>query len=165
MKQEIVTLEPFEIMGLQVRTSNKDEFNPSTAKIGPLIQRFWQEDTPNKIPHPKHLNRHFSSYSHYENDYKGAYDYLFGMEVPINELAPLELSSLIIQGGPYIKFTSSPGPIPDVVIQMWQTIWKMSPDELGGKRAYKTDFELYDKRAQDPHNAIVEIYIGIFPKD
>ncbi|MBS0185280.1 MAG: GyrI-like domain-containing protein [Proteobacteria bacterium] len=163
MKQEIVTLEPFEIMGLKVRTSTKDEFNPATAKIGPLIQKFWLENIPNKIPHPKNLNHQISSYSHYENEDKGAYDYLFGLEVPKNEISPLELSSLIIQGGSYVKFTSSPGPMPDIVIQMWQAIWKMSPAELGGVRAYKTDFELYDERTQDAQHAIVEIYIGIFP--
>ncbi|HQS83879.1 MAG: hypothetical protein B7Y25_05775 [Alphaproteobacteria bacterium 16-39-46] len=161
MKQEIITLDPFEIIGLKVRTITENEFNPSTAKIGPLVQRYWQEQISEKIPGRKNLGVVISSFSNYENDFNGAYDYLIGEEVWEGE-KPIEgLSSLIIQGGPYVKFTSAPGPMPDVVIKMWQAIWNMSPGELGGTRAYKTDFELYDERAQDPQNTIVEIYIGI----
>ena len=29
------------------------------------------------------------------------------------------------------------------------------------KRAYQTDFEIYDKRSQDPQNARVYIYVGL----
>ncbi len=157
MKQEIVTLDPFKIIGLKARTSNENELNPSTAKIGSLVQQYWQEQIPEKIYGRKNLGVVISSYSNYENDFNGAYDYLIGEEVWDDE-KPIEgLSSLIIQGGSYVKFTSDPGPMPDVVIKMWQAIWKMSSVELGGTRAYKTDFELYDERAQDPQNTIVEI--------
>jgi predicted transcriptional regulator YdeE len=37
----------------------------------------------------------------------------------------------------------------------------MSTDELGGRRAFKTDFEIYDQRAADPENAQVDVYIGL----
>ncbi len=163
MKQEIITLDPFEIIGLKARTITKDEFDPSTAKIAPLVKTYWQEQIPEKITNRKNLGVIISSFSNYESDYTGAYDYVLGEEVWGQEKAPEGLSSLMIQGGTYVKFTSSPGPMPDVVIEMWQAIWKMSPAELGGTRVYKTDFEIYDERAQDPENTIVDIYIGIQP--
>ena len=49
----------------------------------------------------------------------------------------------------------------EVVINAWQKIWNMSVSDFGGKRAYLADFELYDHRAGDPANAIVDIHIGI----
>jgi predicted transcriptional regulator YdeE len=38
---------------------------------------------------------------------------------------------------------------------------KYAPQELGGDRRYATDFEIYDQRAQDPNNTILDIYIGL----
>jgi predicted transcriptional regulator YdeE len=37
----------------------------------------------------------------------------------------------------------------------------MSPKELGGTRAFQTDFEIYDQRAADPENAQIDVYIGL----
>jgi predicted transcriptional regulator YdeE len=37
----------------------------------------------------------------------------------------------------------------------------MSPGELGGKRAFVTDYEIYDKRTEDSQDAQVEIHIGL----
>ncbi len=47
------------------------------------------------------------------------------------------------------------------MIEAWQKIWKMSPQTLGGKRRYQTDFEIYDERAVDHQNVILDLYIGI----
>jgi predicted transcriptional regulator YdeE len=51
--------------------------------------------------------------------------------------------------------------MPQVDIEAWQKIWAMSDDELGGARSYTTDFEVYDERARDPQNTVLDIYIGI----
>jgi len=40
-------------------------------------------------------------------------------------------------------------------------LWKMNENDFGGKRKYLADFEVYDKRASDPSNAVVDIYIGL----
>ncbi len=37
----------------------------------------------------------------------------------------------------------------------------MTAEELGGERNYITDFEIYDERANDPQNTVLDIYIGI----
>lgn len=60
-------------------------------------------------------------------------------------------------------FTSNPGPMPAVCIDLWQKIWTLNPAQLGGERQYLADFELYDKRASDPQNTVLDIYIGIKP--
>jgi len=44
---------------------------------------------------------------------------------------------------------------------MWQKIWKMHHQELGGSRAYVADFEVYDDRSSDLQNTILDIYIGV----
>jgi predicted transcriptional regulator YdeE len=51
--------------------------------------------------------------------------------------------------------------MPEVCIDMWQNIWKMKSGELGGKRAYLADFEVYDKRALDPSKTVLDIYVGV----
>jgi predicted transcriptional regulator YdeE len=33
--------------------------------------------------------------------------------------------------------------------------------ELGSPRAYKTDFELYDRRTSNPQDSQVDLYIGL----
>jgi len=37
----------------------------------------------------------------------------------------------------------------------------MSSNDFGGKRAYQADFEVYDQRARDPNNTVLDIHIGI----
>ena len=61
----------------------------------------------------------------------------------------------------YIKFTNGPGVMPDVCISIWTKIWQMSPNELGGTRSYVADFEVYDSRAIDPNNTVLDVYVGI----
>jgi len=33
--------------------------------------------------------------------------------------------------------------------------------QLGGKRAYTTDFEVYDQRARNPQDSQIDIYVGV----
>jgi predicted transcriptional regulator YdeE len=51
--------------------------------------------------------------------------------------------------------------MPEVVIDAWQKIWKMTSDDFDGDRAYIADFEVYDQRASNPDNASLDIYIGL----
>ena len=47
------------------------------------------------------------------------------------------------------------------MIDAWQQIWRMFANDIGGKRAYQADFEVYNQRAVDPNNTIVDIHIGL----
>jgi predicted transcriptional regulator YdeE len=53
--------------------------------------------------------------------------------------------------------------MPDVIVNAWKEIWEMSSKQLGGHRAYKTDFEIYDESAVDHQNIVLDLYIGITP--
>lgn len=108
-----------------------------------------------------------AGYTHYDiKDYKDpntyAYTYFIGEEV--SEVSNLDpgLHSIEIPQGEYIKFTTERGKMPDIVIDTWQEIWAMDvSDTLGAKRLFGADFEVYDERAVDPENSMVDIYIGI----
>jgi len=160
MQKELVMLPEIKLVGLKVRTNNKDEMNPKTAKIGDLFQRFFK-DVPDMIQHRKHPGILFSVYTDYASDEHGDYTYFIGEEVLSFEKNPSFLNQLVIAPATYQRFTTPSGAIPQVVIGAWQSIWQMSPTELGGKRTYQADFEVYDERAKDTANAIADIYIGI----
>lgn len=149
------------VVGIKVRTNNQDEFNPDIAKIGPCVQRYFQQQVADKIPHRKKPGTTISAFTDYESDYTGEYTYFIGEEVTSIDHLPEGLNELHIPSQTYIKFTTGAGPMPNVVINAWQEIWKMSPEDLGGKRRYRTDFEVYDERAADPQNVVLDLYIGL----
>ncbi|MFY9589294.1 GyrI-like domain-containing protein [Rickettsia endosymbiont of Halotydeus destructor] len=160
MKKYFVELKEIKLVGIKVRTNNDKEFNTQTAKIGTCIQKFFSQDLV-QIPDRKKPGVTFCAYTEYESDHTGGYTFFIAEEVnSINEI-PLNMHSLIIPPQKYIKFTTEPGVMPGVVIDGWQKIWKMNPEQLGGDRNYKTDFEFYDHRAAESKNAVVDIFIGI----
>jgi len=162
MKKEIIEMTtPIKLIGLTARTSNADEFNPNTGKIGSVIGHYWQQGLADKILHQIQPGVTLAVYANYASDFNGPYDYFYGNKVSTLNEVPKELATLIIPAGKYVKFTTESGPMPEVVIHAWQQIWKMTAGDLGGERAYKADFEVYDERAQDNKNAVVDIYIGI----
>jgi hypothetical protein len=40
----------------------------------------------------------------------------------------------------------------------------MTPAELGGKRAFVTDYEVYDEHSANMQSAQVEIHVGLAPQ-
>lgn len=162
MHQEIIQIAADRyIVGLAVITNNQECFDPKTNKIGPLIARYWQENVSENIPHRKNPGVTLSIYTHYETNEHGNYTYFFGEEVSSLEHCPAGLSRCIIPAGKFVKLTTPQGKMPDVVIDAWIQIWKMTATDLGGKRVYLADFEIYDERASDPNAASIDIMIGI----
>lgn len=161
MHQENTNCPEIKLVGITARTSNAAEMNPQTAQIGTTMERFFKQNMPKSIPYPKEPHQIFAVYTDYERDEHGPYTYFLGQEVASFQNVPEGLKTLNIPAQNYIKWTSSPGPIPQVVIEMWQKIWKMEDTQLGGKRSYVADFEMYDSRSHDPQHSIVDIYIGV----
>lgn len=161
MLKEIIELPSIMLVGLLVRTSLNDEMNTETAKISHTINRYFNENIPSKIPLIKNPGVTFSCYTNYESNEYGPYDYFFGQEVFSFDNVPEELAKLIIPAGTFVRFTTNSGSMPNVIIDAWQQIWKMTPNTLGGQRCYLVDFERYDERARDHNNTIAQIYIGI----
>lgn len=159
MEKTKIQLPEIKLVGLRVRANNKAEMDPLTAKISPCAQQYFQEQWAEKIPHRTHPERTLCAYTNYDSDYMGEYTFYIGEEVSSLEDIPEGLEGHIIPSQTYVKFTTPPGSMSTVLA--WQAIWKMSPESLGGERRYHTDFEVYDERASDPQNTILDIYIGI----
>jgi predicted transcriptional regulator YdeE len=161
MNKNIEQLPVIKLVGITARTSNQLEMNPETAKIGATMQKFFMEGLQSKIANRIEPGRLFAVYTNYESDEHGEYTYFLGQEVSSFEEHSKELEKLTIPAQTYVKFTSNPAPMPAVVIDMWQNIWKMNSSDLGGQRAYIADFEIYDERSADLQHAVLDIYIGI----
>ena len=161
MNKNIEQLHEIKLVGITVRTANNREMDSSTAKIGATMQKFFANDLQNKIPNRKKPGRVFAVYTNYESDEHGQYTYFLGEEVNDFEDIPQGFEKLTILPQTYVKFTSTPGKMPDVCINMWQNIWKMKAADLGGQRAYIADFEFYDQRSRNSEQAVLDIYIGI----
>lgn len=160
MKKTIVDLPKKDIMGVSVRTNNANEMS-SKGQIGPLVARYRGENLANDIPHSKEPGVTYVVYTDYASDEFGDYTFLLGEQVFNIEETPNGFKLVTIPAGKYVKFTTNPGRVPDIIIKSWMQIWQMSPEELGGQRTYKADFEVHDKRAVDQEQAVVDIYVGI----
>ena len=154
-------MDEIKLVGLTARTNNKNEMNPQTSKIGELAGRYWGQNLAAKISNRKNPGVTLSVYTDFESDEHGDYTYFVGEEVNSFENIPEGFRSVTIPSANYQKFTTAPGKMPDVVINGWQEIWKMTSDDFEGKRTYQADFEIYDHRAIDPSNSVVDIFVGI----
>jgi predicted transcriptional regulator YdeE len=161
MKKESVALPEIKLVGISVRTNNKQEIDKLNGNIFPCIQKYFHQGLAEKISNKKKQGTTFCAYTDYESDLDGDYTYFIGEEVSSFDVVPEGFQTLVIPEQKYTKFTNGPAPMPDVIIDVWTKVWEMSSEEMGGKRAYKTDFEIYDERAADHQNIILDLYIGI----
>jgi predicted transcriptional regulator YdeE len=151
--------EEFTVMGISVRTSNAEQATP-TAPIGKQWERLFKEGVLAAIPNKADANI-VAVYSDYASDKDGEYDYLLGARVTKVENVPEGLTVKNVPAGRYAVFTSERGPVQKVVVAMWQRVWATPKSALGGDRAYKADYEVYDQRAQNPADSVVDLYVSV----
>ncbi|MFN7096434.1 MAG: GyrI-like domain-containing protein [Gammaproteobacteria bacterium] len=162
MKKTSLRLDEIKLIGITVRTNNEAEFGKLTGKIFPCVQQYFQQQLFNKISNRKNPGTTYCAYTDYESDHTGDYTYFIGETVNSFENVPAELTTLTIPAQNYAKFTTNPGSMPEVLMNAWQYIWETSTTQtLGGSRRYETDFEVYDERAADQQNMVLDIFIGI----
>lgn len=161
MLKELSSQPEIKLIGLSVRTNNKNEMNPQTARIGALFSQYLSRNITAQIPGRSRPGVTFSVYTDYAADENGDYTYFVGEAVNSLYNIPTELQQLLIPAARYQKFTTPSGSIPEVVITAWQQIWNMTAQDFEGDRAYIADFEVYDQRAANPANAVADIYIGL----
>jgi predicted transcriptional regulator YdeE len=162
MQQTTESRPEIKLVGMSVRTSYEQEADWMQGRIFPCVRSYFHSGVAEKIPNRVKPGTTFCAYTDYESDYKGAYTYFIGEEVSSFEgVLPEGLQKLTIPKQQYAKFTTAPAPMPDAVVNAWQHIWKQSPGQLGGKRSYQTDFEIYDERASDHQKIVLDILVGI----
>lgn len=148
----------FTVIGIEARTSNAREATPDGI-IGKQWQKFFSEGSSQKIPNKIEPN-FYAVYSDYASDHNSEYSFLIGAKVKDGTAPPEGMVAKQIRAGKYALVTTDKGPFPKVVPAAWIKIFSL--EESGKlKRAYQTDFELYDQRAQDPQNGQADIYIGV----
>ena len=161
--QPVVTNKPaIKIIGIEVRTNNKDEIS-GNGKIGSQWQKFYQEEISAKIPNQIRPDEVMAIYTDYASDVNGEYSFILGKEVRTFDdvLLPAGMVAKVLPAAKYGVFTSPLGPIPGIVIEIWQYIWGLKPGEVGGDRAYLGDYEIYDARSGDSNNARVDVFLSI----
>ncbi|MBM3632157.1 MAG: AraC family transcriptional regulator [Alphaproteobacteria bacterium] len=165
MQKNNERLNEIKLVGITTRTNNAHLFkaDPETNKVAATVQKYFHQGLAQNILHRKRPGTTYCAYTEYESDLNGDFTYFIGEEVVSFDNVPEGFKTLIIPSQDYLKLTNSPGPMPDVCINSWKNVWQMSPQELGGQRAYQTDFELYDERASDHQNVILDLYIGLKP--
>jgi predicted transcriptional regulator YdeE len=148
----------FTVIGIEARTDNAKE---STADgiIPKQWQKFFSEGMAAKIPHTVGTN-FYAVYSNYASDHHGEYTYLVGQAVKDGAVAPSGMVVSRVPAGHYAVFTTEVGAFAKVIPAAWQRIFKLE-EEGKLKRAYKSDFEIYDQRAQNPQNGQIDIYVGL----
>lgn len=148
----------FIVVGLTVRTTNDKE-----AGGQGLIPQLWESamdgDKLSQIPNQV-SDSLVVVYSDYASDSTGEYNYTLGVRVSSADKVPDGFVVRKIQAGKYAVIQSESGPPQEVIPALWQKINQMTPQQLGGTRAYQTDFETYPD-ITDWGNIQMTAHIGV----
>ncbi|HEX3821207.1 MAG TPA: GyrI-like domain-containing protein [Candidatus Sulfotelmatobacter sp.] len=159
MNPKVVEQSGFSVVGIAVRTSNAKEMT-SDGVIAEQWGRLMQENFDSKIP-----NRADQSivavYTDYASDHNGEYTFLLGARVTSDSDVPAGMVAKKVPAGKFALFTSEKGPAPQVVPALWTKINSLPKTAVGGDRSYRADYEIYDQRAIDPQNMVMDAYVGI----
>jgi predicted transcriptional regulator YdeE len=159
MNPKAVQEEGFTVMGIAIRTSNAEQMTEARP-IGKQWERLFKEGVLAEIPNKADGNI-LAVYSEYASDKDGEYTYLLGARVTKVDNVPAGMTVKKVAAGKYAVFTSERGPVQKVVVEMWQRVWATPKSAMGGERSYKTDFEVYDQRAQNPADSVVDLHVAV----
>ena len=150
---EKLTIEPFTVIGISVRTTNEN--NQVAKDIGDLWGRFMNDKVLEAIPN-KIDNTIYSIYTDYESDHTKPYTTILGCKVKNLDTIPVGMVGKSIKGGNYVKFSTKGDLMKDLVINKWFEIWEMDLNRL-----FTADFEVFGEKAQNPADAEIDILIAI----
>ncbi len=154
MEPKRITISSFSVAGVGVRTINSDEFNPSSAKLPSLWQRFFRDGVLTKVPNQIPNSPVFGVYSHYESEASGFYAVTAGVAISGPRPSSCEFTTVDVKEGEYLVFEAK-GTMPQAVIDAWMRVWVFFEKNEKIIRSFTTDFEEY--RGADK----VAIHIGI----
>jgi len=164
MEPQTIKLREMRVGGVHERTTRAAE---TAGEV--TVPRLWElyrssDVCGNRAGDPKNPQAVYVLYSEYELDAEGradTYTILIGHEMTGQGIPPGEHCKMIrVPASKYLVFTSRRGPLRAVVREVWDAVDAYFRSSAY-KRAYTGDFELYDGRANDPANAVVDIYISV----
>jgi predicted transcriptional regulator YdeE len=129
----------FIVIGMTIRTSREAEAT-GQGQIPQLWQDVFTNGSLDQIPN-KVDDGLVVVYSDYTP--AGEYNYTLGVKVSAADTVPTGMVKRVIPAGKYAVVQSETGAPQEVIPAMWARIGKMTPEELGGTRAYQMDFETY----------------------
>lgn len=159
LNPRVVQQSGFTVIGISARTSNAKEMTAGGV-IGKQWGRLMQEGLLGKIPNKADKNI-VAVYTDYASDHDGEYTFVLGAKVTSDADVPAGMVVRKIPGGKFAVFTSDKGPAAKVVPETWMRINSLPKSAVGRDRVYAADFEIYDERAADPQNSVVDVYVGI----
>lgn len=149
IEPRLISIAPFQVQGISARTANRDEADPSKAKLPGLWHSFYEKGIVDTVS-PCTDSAIYGVYSDYESDAKGFYTLTAGVKA---EESLTERATVKVNGGGYLVFESR-GPLPQIVIDTWQAVWRYFENSTSYKRRYTTDFERYEKDSVAIHVAV-----------
>lgn len=150
---KIETLEKFYVIGISVRTTNEN--GKAGIDIPELCNKFMSENLIEKIPN-RIDDSLYCIYTEYEKDNTKPYTTILGCKVSSLDNIPGEMVGKTFNTEKYRKFTAKGNILQGSVFREWTKIWNTKIN-----RKYSYDFEIYGKKAQNPENAEVDIYIAL----
>ena len=142
-----------QVIGVPLRTINKK----SAKDIPPFWESFFNDRTAGRIPNKK-SDTIMAVYTDYEKGKEGAYTLIIGLPVLSLTEIPEGMVGITIPEGKFAHIEVK-GDVKTAIPEAWQSIW--DDEKLEEQRAYTFDYEIYDERAADPNNAIVDIYLAL----
>jgi predicted transcriptional regulator YdeE len=148
----------FTVVGVTVRTNNAKEAG-GQGEIPQLWENAMQNGTLDQVQN-KADDGLMVVYSDYASDNTGDYNYTLGYKVTSADKIPTGMVAKTVHAGKYSLLTSEQGAPQEVIPALWMRINSATPEQMGGARAYQTDFETYGN-VVDFNNMQVTAHIGL----
>ncbi|MBI1249640.1 hypothetical protein GC197_17585 [bacterium] len=156
VEPRLESVEAMRIVGISVRTTNRKESNPETAKIPKLYEKYDTERVDSLIANPANPQRRIAVYADYDSDQAGEFTILIGREISPDADIADPLDKTRIHKGKYLHFVGE-GKMPQVVRDTWEKVWKFFEEDTKYSRSYEADFEIYDQAYPNR----VDIFIAV----
>ena len=153
---QLQPVEAMRVVGISVRTTNRNEMAPETGLIPGLYQKYETDQIDRLLPNPVEPQKRIAVYGDYEKDHSGQFTILLGRQVPADSEIPDQLDKVRIHQGSYLHFVGE-GEMPGVVVETWQKIWDYFGEDTTYMRSYECDFEVYDEATPNR----VDIFISV----
>jgi predicted transcriptional regulator YdeE len=153
MQPSLVEHGPLSVVGISVRTSDREEADPRSAKIPGLWRRYFADGVANRIPARLDDGTILGVYTDYASDHTGPYTLVVGQAVNDTSELPEDLVCVIVPHGRYLLFTSASGAA-EAIRATWQDIRRHFEQSSEHRRAYTSDLEVH--RA-----GTLEVYVAV----